>query len=190
MKKYTQEELNKVLWSAADSSRTTVDAGVYKDYVLTMLFFKYLSDLSEKKQQEYKERYGHDIESIERKMKLDRFYLPPKSSFNYIYSILEGDNIGEELNKVLQRIEDANREKLQGVFSVDFNSEAILGKLEQRNKMIRDLIKDFAKIDLSEVDDDLMGNAYMYMIERFGADAGKKAGEFFTVSSVSQLVAM
>ncbi|RLC35025.1 type I restriction-modification system subunit M [Candidatus Shapirobacteria bacterium] len=190
MAKYTQSELNKTLWAAADSSRTTVDAGVYKDYVLVMLFFKYLSDLSKKQKAKYVERFGNDIDRIEAKMKLDRFYLPDDVNFDYIYSIIEQDNIGEELNKVFHKIEELNKDKLEGVFSVDFNSEAILGKQEARNKMIRNLIQDFHQIDLSEVDDDVIGNAYMYMIERFGADAGKKAGEFFTPTHVSKLVAM
>ncbi len=189
-KKYSQEELNKTLWSAADSSRSSVDAGVYKDYALTMLFVKYLSDLNKKRHDEYKVRFGTDEKRIEEKMKLDRFYLPPKSSFDYLYSKIEEDNIGEEINKALHRIEDSNKEKLDGIFSVDFNSESILGKLEQRNKMLRHLIQDFAKIDLTDAGDDVIGNAYMYMIERFGADAGKKAGEFFTVRNVAKLVAM
>ncbi len=189
-KKYTQEDLNKTLWAAADSSRSSVDGSVYKDYALTMLFFKYLSDLNSKKHEEYKARFGADEKRIEEKMKLDRFYLPPKSSFDYIYKKIEEDNIGEELNKVLHRIEDANKEKLEGVFSVDFNSESVLGKLAQRNKMLRNLIQDFAKIDLSEVGDDVIGNSYMYLVERFGADAGKKAGEFFTTKSVAHLLAM
>lgn len=188
-KKYTQEELNKTLWAAADSSRSSVDAGVYKDYALTMLFFKYLSDLNKKRLAEFKTRFGSDIKRIEEKMKMDRFYLPPKSSFDYIYSKIEEDNIGEEINKVLHRIEDANKGKLDGVFSVDFNSESVLGRAEQRNKMLRHLIQDFAKIDLSDVGDDIIGNSYMYMVERFGADAGKKAGEFFTVRNVAKLVA-
>lgn len=186
----TQEELNKVLWAAADSSRSQVDAGVYKDYVLVMLFFKYLSDLSKNKYNQYKERFGDDEKRLEEKMKLDRFYLPEKASFDYIYSVLENDNIGEEINKALDKIEESNKEKLDGIFSVDFNSESVLGKLNERNKMLRHLIQDFAKIDLSEMTDDIIGNAYMYMIERFGADAGKKAGEFFTVRNVAKLVAM
>ena len=188
-KQYTQEDLNKILWDAADSSRTQVDAGIYKDYVLSMLFFKYLSDLSKKHLNEYKERFGSDESRIQEKMKLDRFYLPEKSSFDYIYSILEQDNIGEEINKALHCIEDANKEKLEGVFGVDFNSESILGKLNERNKMLRHLVQDFTNMDLANVDDDIMGNSYMYMIERFGADAGKKAGEYYTKKSVAQLVA-
>ena len=187
---YSQEELNKILWAAADSSRSSVDAGIYKDYALTVLFFKYVSDLNKKQYAEYKKRFGSDEKRIEEKMKLDRFYLPPKSSFDYVYSKIEEDNIGEEINKALHKIEDTNKEKLEGVFNVDFNSESILGKLDQRNKMLRNLIQDFAKIDLSNVGDDIIGNSYMYMIERFGADAGKKAGEFFTTKSVAKLVAM
>jgi type I restriction enzyme M protein len=189
VRKYTQEELNKILWSAADSSRSSLAADDYMKYVLPMLFFKYLSDLSKKRRGEYAERFGKDEKRVEEKMKLDRFYLPPKASFDNIYSIIEQDNIGEEINKALHKIEDANKEKLEGVFSVDFNSESVLGKLDQRNKMLRHLIQDFYKIDLSDVGEDVIGNSYMYMIERFGAGAGKKAGEFFTVRNVAKLLA-
>lgn len=188
-KKFSQEELNKILWAAADSSRTNLDAGTYKDYVLTMLFFKYLSDLAKKQHEQYKERFGDDEGRIEEKMKLGRFYLPPKSDFDYIYSIHEQDNIGEELNKAFHRIEDANRSKLEGLFELDWNSESVLGKLQERNKMIRHLIQDFHKINLSETGEDIIGNSYMYMIAKFGADAGKKAGEFFTPTPVARLLA-
>ena len=78
---------------------------------------------------------------------------------------------------------------MKGIFTVDFNSEAILGQTNQRNKMIRDLITDFNKVDLSDVEGDLLGNAYMYLIERFGSDAGKKAGEFYTPKVLSALLA-
>lgn len=186
----TQEDLNQVLWDAADSSRTSLDAAVYKDYVLAMLFFKYLSDLSKKEHQKLQERFGKDEKRIQEKMKSGRFYLPPNSSFDYIYSIHEKDNIGEEMNKVMHRIEESNKAKLEGIFSgLDFNSESILGKVEQRNKMIRHLIHDFHNIDLSNMDDDVIGNAYMYMIGKFGSQAGKKAGEFFTPRYVSRLLA-
>ena len=81
----TQETLNKILWNAADSSRTSLDAGVYKDYVLTMLFYKYLRDLSKIQHDKYKERYGNDEARIKEKMKLDRFYLPEGTSFDELY---------------------------------------------------------------------------------------------------------
>lgn len=188
-KSINQDDLNKILWAAADSSRTSVDGGIYKDYVLTMLFYKYLSDLSKKQHDKYKERFGDDEARIVEKMKSDRFYLPPNTSFDYIFTQREQDNIGEKLNIALHAIEEANRTKLGGIFSVDFNSESILGKIDQRNRMIRHLVDDFAKVDLSEMDDDIIGNSYMYMIERFGADAGKKAGEFFTARGPATLLA-
>jgi len=187
--KITQQELNKQLYAAADSSRVSVDGGVYKDYVLTMLFFKYVSDLSKKKRAQYSDRFNGDEKRVEEKMKLDRFYIPEDATFDAIYEQIESDNIGEEINKALHKIEDENKEKLEGIFQVDFNNESILGKLSQRNKMIRHLIQDFQKFDLSEISEDVLGESYMYMIERFGADAGKKAGEFFTVRNVAQLVA-
>ncbi len=186
----SQSELNTILWNAADSSRTNLDAGVYKDYVLAMLFYKYLSDLSKMQYEKYKERYAGDEGRIQEKMKLDRFYVPPGCSFDELYEKREDDNLGDMINKIFHQIEDLNKEKLEGTLtSNDFNSESTLGKLDQRNKMLRNLMHDFHKIDLTKVEGDLIGESYMYLIERFGADAGKKAGEFFTVKDVAKLLA-
>lgn len=186
---FSQNDLNKTLWAAADSSRSAVGADVYKDYVLTMLFFKYLSDKSKAEYAKLKERFGDDEARIDAKMKTSRFYIPPDSSFDEVYAQKEDDNIGEIINVALKAIEEHNKAKLGGVFTVDFNSENILGKPQQRNKMMRHLLDDFYKIDLSDISEDIIGNSYMYMIEKFGADAGKKAGEFFTVTTVAGLVA-
>lgn len=189
-KMFTQKELNDRLWDAANSSRATVDASVYKDYALALLFFKYLSDKSKVEQGKLKERFGDDTARIDAKMKTSRFYLPPDSSFDAVYKQKENDNIGEVINVALKAIEEHNAAKLAGVFgSVDFNNENILGKPQQRNKMMRHLLEDFNKIDLSDIGEDIIGNSYMFMIQKFGADAGKKAGEFFTVTAVAELVA-
>lgn len=189
MAKITQDELNKLLWSAADSARGTVDASVFKDYILAFLFFKYISDLKQAEVQKLKERYGDDQERIELRMKNARFILPKGSSFYDIYAQQNADNIGELINIALHKIEDANSAQLHDIFTVDFNSQAILGQTAQRNKMIRDMITDFNKVNLAEVEGDLLGNAYMYLIERFGSDAGKKAGEFYTPKVLSSLLA-
>lgn len=189
MAKITQDDLNKLLWSAADSARGTVDAGVFKDYVLALLFYKYMSDMHKIERAKLVERYGDDKERIKMRLKNARFVMPTDASFYDVYAQLSADNIGEILNVALQQIEDANDEKLHDIFTVDFNSQAILGPTAQRNKMIRDLLSDFYRADLSEVDDDILGNAYMYMIERFGTEAGKKAGEFFSPRSLCKLVA-
>ena len=189
MAKITQDELNKLLWSAADSARGTVDASVFKDYILAFLFFKYISDLKQAEVQKLKERYGDDQERIELRLKNARFILPKGSSFYDIYAEQNADNIGELINIALHKIEDANSTQLHDIFTVDFNSQAILGQTSQRNKMIRDMITDFNKVNLAEVEGDLLGNAYMYLIERFGSDAGKKAGEFYTPKVLSSLLA-
>ncbi len=188
-KKYTQKELNGILWNAADSSRMNVDASIYKDYVLLFLFYKYMSDLHRLELQQLKERYGDDSDRIALRLKNSRFNLPEGTSFDELILKKDEDNIGELINIALHRIEDANGERLEGLFSIDFNSDAVLGRTSQRNKMLRHLMDDFAKIDLTSIDDDVIGNSYMYMIERFGSDAGKKAGEFFTVKSVAALLA-
>ena len=189
-KKYTQSELNDVLWNAANSSRASVDASIYKDYALALLFFKYLGDKAKVEHTKLKERFGSDEARIDAKMKTSRFYLPPNSSFDDVYKHIEDDNIGEVINTALHAIEEHNSAKLSGVFSgIDFNNENILGKPQQRNKMIRHLLDDFKKIDLSDVNEDIIGNAYMFLIGKFGSQAGKKAGEFFTVASVAALVA-
>ena len=189
MAKITQDELNRILWSAADSARGVVDAGVFKDYVLALLFYKYMSDMHRVERAKLVERYGDDKERIEMRLKNARFVMPDGASFYDVYAQQSADNIGEILNVALQQIEDANDEKLHDIFTVDFNSQEILGPTDQRNKMIRNLLKDFNGADLGEVDDDILGNAYMYMIERFGTEAGKKAGEFFSPRTLCKLVA-
>lgn len=189
MAKITQDELNRILWSAADSARGVVDAGVFKDYVLALLFYKYMSDMHRVERAKLVERYGDDKERIEMRLKNARFVMPDGASFYDVYAQQSADNIGEILNVALQQIEDANDEKLHDIFTVDFNSQAILGPTDQRNKMIRNLLKDFNGANLGEVDDDILGNAYMFMIERFGTEAGKKAGEFFSPRSLCKLVA-
>jgi len=70
----TQEELNKTLWDAANSSRGTVSASIYMDYSLAMLFYKYISDKSSARLKKYEERFAGDKKRIKEKMKLDRFY--------------------------------------------------------------------------------------------------------------------
>lgn len=189
-KRYTQSELNDLLWDAANSSRASVDASIYKDYALALLFFKYLGDKSKVEHDKLKERFGDDEARIDAKMKTSRFYLPPGSSFDDVYKRKEDDNIGEIIDVALRAIEEHNAAKLTGVFrGTEFNNENVLGKPQQRNKMMRHLLDDFSKIDLSETSEDVIGNSYMYLIGKFGSQAGKKAGEFFTVTSVAGLVA-
>ena len=105
----------------------------------------------------------------------------------------DADNIGELIDIALRAIEDANKAKLEGVFrNISFNSQTKLGETRDRNRRIKNLLGDFNKLDLrpSRLErGDLIGNAYIYLIERFASDAGKKAGEFYTPHQVSSVLA-
>lgn len=188
-----REDINRVLWAAADSFRGTIDSSVYKDYILVMLFIKYLSDMHKEHLEEYMVRYDNNMDRVNRAMSRERFILEEISTFDYIYSKRKENNIGEIINESLAKIEEDNTEKLKGVFrNIDFNSESVLGNTKERNTLLRNLVEDFNKVDLSPKslhDSDIIGDAYQYMIEKFASDAGKKGGEFFTPPMVSELLA-
>lgn len=203
----TQQEVNATAWAACDTFRGVVDPAQYKDYILVMLFLKYVSDLWKDHYEEYRKQYGDDEERIRRRLRRERFVLPVvelkddktgKMTDSYLadfYSLYErrnAANIGELINITLQHVEDTNKAKLEGVFrNIDFNSESNLGKTKDRNRRLKHLLEDFAKLDLrpSRVSSDVIGNTYIYLIERFASDAGKKAGEFYTPKQVSRLLA-
>lgn len=195
VEKISQSEINAVLWKACDTFRGVIDASGYKDYILVMLFVKYISDVWQERYDELKEQYENDDELIKRRMQRDRFVLPEGCHFIDLYNARDESNIGERINNVLSQIEDANRQKLQGVFrNIDFNSEANLGQTKDRNARLKHLLEDFAdkRLDLrpSRIgSQDVIGDAYEYLIARFAAGAGKKAGEFYTPGEVSELIA-
>lgn len=193
--KPTQEQINQALWEACDTFRGVIDPGEYKNYILVFMFLKYLSDVWKDTYEQYREKYGNDEELIKRKMQRERFFLPEDCTFDYIVKHKNDPDIGEKINKIMERIEDENKQKLEGVFrNVDFNSEANLGQTRERNELLKNLINDFNKPVLdfrpSVIQtEDIIGNSYMYLIEKFASDAGKKGGEFFTPRMVSELVA-
>lgn len=190
----SQQQINDTAWAACDTFRGAVDAGQYKDYILVMLFVKYISDLWNDQLETYRKRYGGDEARIRRRLERERFVLPEGASFQDLYARRSEPNIGELINIALEQIEDANRTKLEGVFrNIDFNSEANLGRPKDRNRRLNNLLEDFAKpaLDLrpSRVTEDIIGECYIYLISRFASDAGKKAGEFYTPAAVSSLLA-
>jgi len=192
--KVSQEEINNIAWAACDTFRGPVDPAQYKDYILVMLFLKYISDVWQDHYEEYKKEYGDDDERIRRKLGRERFVLPKGASFYDLYEQRSEPNIGELINVALDAIEESNKAKLEGVFrNIDFNSEANLGKTKDRNRLLKHILEDFNKPQLdmrpSRVSEDVIGNTYIYLIERFASDAGKKAGEFYTPHKVSELLA-
>lgn len=190
----TQHQVNQTAWAACDTFRGVVDAGQYKDYILVMLFLKYISDLWNDHADKYRKQYGSDEARIRRRLERERFVLPEGASFYDLYERRKEANIGELINIALEKIEDTNRSKLEGVFrNIDFNSESNLGRVKDRNRRLNNLLEDFAKpaLDLrpSRVTGDIIGECYIYLISRFASDAGKKAGEFYTPAAVSRLLA-
>lgn len=190
----TQQQINQTAWAACDTFRGVVDAGQYKDYILVMLFLKYISDLWNDHLKDYRKQYGEDEIRIRRRLERERFKLPEGASFYDLHAQRNEANIGELINIALEKIEDANRAKLEGVFrNIDFNSESNLGRPKDRNRRLKHLLEDFAKpaMDLrpSRVTEDIIGECYIYLISRFASDAGKKAGEFYTPVAVSRLLA-
>jgi len=190
-----KNEIGQIVWSACDTFRGSVDPSEYKNYILTMLFVKYLSDLRKEKLEDYRQRYNNDAMRVERAMGRERFVMPEESTFEYLYERRDAANIGELINLALVKIEDANKAKLEGVFrNIDFNSEAALGQTKDRNRRLRNLLGDFAdpRLDLRPAvtgDHDIIGDVYEYLISQFAAGADKKAGEFYTPAEVSQLLA-
>lgn len=197
--KTTQLDINRIVWKACDTFRGVIDPSQYKDYVLTMLFIKYVSDIHKSKHNEYLARYEGDKERAARAMKRERFDVPEESSFDYLYEHRNENNIGELINIGLANLEEANREKMSsedgsGIFrNIDFNSSN-LGDAKDKNTRLKNLLVDFSdeklNFDPSHLEDnDVIGDAYMYLVSTFASDAGKKAGDFFTPAEVSSLLA-
>ena len=188
-----RDEIFNVVWRACDTFRGVIDPSMYKDYILTMLFVKYLSDIRKFKLAEFEKKYKGDKLRTERAMARERFIIGEDASFDDLYAHRNDSDIGQTINTVLESIEDANKAKLHNVFrNIDFNSEANLGQARQRNNRLKTLLEDFAALDLSPENNgqmDVIGDVYEYLIEKFAASAGKKAGEFYTPSGVSETLA-
>lgn len=191
--KITQKEINNIVWKACDSLRPVMGSGQYKDYVLTLLFVKYLSDVWKDKVVQYREKYPDNEEMVQRQLQRERFVLPKESNFEFLYENRNETNIGELIDMALVALEDANRSKLALVFrSISFNAETAFGPTKQRNQILKNLLVDFAALDLqpSHLDgNDIIGDSYEFLISLFAGEAGKKAGEFYTPGEVSTLLA-
>src|SRR5512138_3856869 len=157
MPSMTRDEINNAVWRACDSFRGAIDPAEYKNYILTMLFLKYLSDLRKDRLAEYEQKYGGDKERIKRLMGRERFVVPEECDFDHLYAKRDAANIGEFINIALERIEEENKSKLENVFrNIDFNSEPALGQTKERNRRLQHLLDDFKPIDLRP---SLLGNS-------------------------------
>ena len=169
-----KSELYSSLWASCDSLRGGMDASQYKDYILTLLFVKYVSD-------KFKGVAYGDID------------VPEGGSFADMLVLIGNKNIGEEMDKIIARLAEANN--LRGVIdNAHFNDEDKLGKgqemvdkLSELLSILRDQMPDFSK---NRADgDDIIGDAYEYLMRNFATESGKSKGQFYTPAEVSRILA-
>ena len=165
-------ELYSSLWASCDELRGGMDASQYKDYVLTMLFMKYVSD-------KYKgDPYGMIV-------------VPEGASYDDMIAAKNDKEIGDKINKIIAALAEEN--DLKGVIDVaDFNDEDKLGKGKEMVDRLTKLVGIFQGLDLSSNragGDDLLGDAYEYLMRHFATESGKSKGQFYTPSEVSQILA-
>lgn len=195
MSTINQDDINKAVWKACDTFRGTVDPSIYKDFVLTMLFLKYISDVHQDQYDKLKAEYGDAPELIAEMMGSQSFKIPRGADFGTLYESRHEAGNGSRIDQALHAIEEANGTKLKNVFQdISFNTDK-LGNEKQKNEILRHLLEDFGKetLDLrpSRVGTlDIIGNAYEYLIKHFAASSGKKAGEFYTPPEVSDLLSI
>jgi len=167
-----KNELYSSLWAGCDELRGGMDASQYKDYVLTLLFVKYVSDKAK----------GNPYAMIE---------VPAGASFDDMVALKGSKEIGEGINTIISALATAN--DLQGVITIaDFNDEDKLGKGKEMIDRLSKLVAIFEGLDLSAnrtEGDDLLGDAYEYLMRHFATESGKSKGQFYTPAEVSRILA-
>ena len=167
------------LWKSCDQLRGGMDASQYKDYVLTLLFMKYVSD-----------KYAGDDDPF---AEID---VPPGGGFADMVALKGTKEIGDGINKVIGRLadaSDANQHLLKGVIDqADFNDESKLGKGKEMQERLSKLVGIFEGLDFRANrahGDDLLGDAYEYLMRHFATQSGKSKGQFYTPAEVSRIMA-
>lgn len=167
-----KSQLYSSIWQSCDELRGGMDASQYKDYILTLLFMKYVTD-----------KYAGSLDSL--------LIVPERGGFDDMKALKGDKEIGEKINKIIGRFAEAN--ELKGVIDqADFNDETKLGSGQDMQHRLSKLISIFDRLDLgaNRADgDDLMGDAYEYLMRHFATEAGKSKGQFYTPAEVSTVIA-
>jgi type I restriction enzyme M protein len=166
-----KSDLYRSLWQSCDELRGGMDASQYKDYILTLLFVKYVTDKAKS-----------DPNSL-----ID---VPRGGSFDDMVALKDAE-IGDRINKIIAKLAEANA--LQRVIDLaDFNDEEKLGKGKEMQDRLSKLVAIFADLDFrgSRAEgDDLLGDAYEYLMRHFATESGKSKGQFYTPAEVSRVIA-
>ena len=170
-----KSQLYSTLWEGCNALRGSMDASQYKDYVLIILFVKYLSD-----------------KAHQNRMALVN--IPQGAFFEDFVSLKQNPHIGEEINKKLEAIKEKNAKVLGSLILPNFNDSEKFGKGKEMIDTLSKLIGEFEKdaLDFSKnraADDDLLGDAYEYLMKNFAAESGKSKGQFYTPAEVSRVIA-
>ena len=181
----TQKELEKFLWGAATALRGTIDAGDYKQYIFPLLFFKRICDV-------YDEEFERALEDSDGDMEYaafeehHRFQIPEGSHWKDVRETTT--NVGIAIQDAMRAIEKANPDTLYGIFG----DAAWTNKNRLSDEILTDLIEHFSqhKLNLENVPDDQLGDAYEYLIKEFADDSGHTAAEFYTNRTVVKLMTM
>lgn len=164
-------ELYSSLWASANELRGGMDASEYKNYVLTLLFMKYVTD-----------KYENDPDGM--------IEIPEGASFTDMVKLVGDKEIGDKINKIVTKLAEAN--DLKGVIdNADFNDSDKLGKDKEMIDRLSKLVHIFDGLDLganSAEGDDLLGDAYEYLMRHFATESGKSKGQFYTPSEVSTIM--
>jgi type I restriction enzyme M protein len=167
-----KSDLYSSLWKSCDELRGGMDASQYKDYILTLLFVKYVSDKAKS-----------DKNSL--------IEVPAGGSFDDMVTLKGDKEIGDKINKIIAKLAEAN--DLQKVIDqADFNDEEKLGKGKEMQDRLTKLVSIFADLDFrgSRAEgDDLLGDAYEYLMRHFATESGKSKGQFYTPAEVSRILA-
>jgi len=195
----TREELNRMLWGAADILRGTVDAGDFKNHILALMFLKRLSDVFKERRQEIIDEWMKSGKSRKEAEKIAEdpdeytrgsYYIPEGARWEDLMKV--GENRAEAVDTALHAIEEQNAQYLEGVLAgVRFNDERRFGDPVTMDGLMQRLLTHFGNIPLGNrnlAEPDVLGNAYEYLIERFAEGSGKKGGEFYTPRMVVKLI--
>ncbi|MGO1369433.1 type I restriction-modification system subunit M [Senegalia sp. (in: firmicutes)] len=211
----TSEEIKRRLWDGANELRGSMDASRYKDYMLGLMFYKFLSDKTldafkisaglgkiseEELVKEYKklrEENGEDLDKTIQRV-LGYYVLPEYLYQTWIMDINSGDFEVQKVTDSLHNFErsvaiESGNDDFKGLFSsstIDLTDTALGSNLNERSKNIQSLIMLFADLNMVTLQKgDILGDAYEYLIGQFAMESGKKAGEFYTPHQVSEVMA-